>query len=370
MKVLGLNKNREVVEKELTVTEEHGAVLTYKDTSICIEPNIKFFDKIYKPWEGPNGFMCSFVMTTSKCNKKCDYCYEQKMKVRHYGDPTADELISIMKDFIPVDDRGYGTKPYKDYKYDGFHPVLRLIGGEPTVFDGLSKYLHWLCENRDHKIMIYTNGIKMLNKKFFDDLPKSSKIVWCLSIDWNTPDDFIKKWADNVMNCGGDNEIAASILINDKDWKIGIHHDEIIRKYPTQEIRYRGMSEQDGSKISTASDVLNFITEARGIKAETFINKAKWYQQILTCLSYKDTENPETGNIVAARLPVWNTALIEELSKSASFTINTKSFWNPTEGHCASVPLFIYRMKNPQKYYHEAHKLFWGKQNPYTRKGK
>jgi hypothetical protein len=70
-----------------------------------------------------------------------------------------------------------------------------------------------------------------------------------------------------------------------------------------------------------------------------------------------------------ARLAVANTLIAELACNQASFLMDTKSFWNPYEGHSSSPHLFKYRMARPEKYYHESHKLFWGKHNPYTIKG-
>jgi hypothetical protein len=365
MIVHGLDKRRFVVEKELTVTKEDGAILKYEDDEFVLERDYEVWNKIWtENNDGPNGFTCAFIIITNDCNKHCAYCYNEKLQIKNPGGPTEEQLINIMKKYIPNDTRSYANVPYKDYKYDKIHPILRYIGGEPTVAPTLKGTLKWAVENTGNKQWMCTNGILMQDKKFFDDVPKTNQIIWALSIDKYTDEDFIKRWTDNVIEYGGGNEYAYGIMIDDDDWAGTIKQDEILRTYKPQEIRYRGMNNEIGTQFPMVSDMMKFVEEARGIKRETFMNEASWYQQTLTCLNHKDTENSDTGNLVLARLPVARTVIAEMACNQASFMITTKSFWNPYEGHSSSPHLFKWRMSRPDKYYKEdAHKLFWDKTN-------
>lgn len=368
MKVDALDKNRNIVEKELIISKEFGAILKYNGKELCIEKDYDIWNKIQAIDSPPDGFSCAFIMITNDCNKHCEYCYNRDLKFKHRGDHSKKQIINTIKKFIPEDNRGYENLSYKDYKYDSIHPVVRILGGEPTVSKNLSDLLQWGVINTNHKYYISTNGILMQDKNFFKNITKSKQICWALSIDKYTKPDFIKKWTENIIDYGGSNEYAYGLIIDDNNWPNTIKQDNILRTYQPQEIRYRGLSCEDGSVFPMMSDIIEFVKEARGISKEIFINKAKWYQQILTCLSYKHTENLNTGNIVLARLPVWNTLIADIACKQSSFVMNTKGFWNTAETHTSSIDLFKYRMKRSDKYYCEnSHKLFWGKQNTYLK---
>jgi len=367
MQVLGLNKERKVVEKELTLSKEHGAILTYNGKSLCIEPNLEIFNKLYKPEQGSDGLTCAFVYVTTDCNKHCSYCYNEKVKWKHHESSSWKDIANMLKDYVNNDTRDCTKLPYRDFKYDQIHPVIRFLGGEPTVSPDLDKLLNWSVDNKGNKIVVYTNGINMQEKSYFKNMPKSDRICWFLSVDWNMSEDFIKRWTENILEYGGGQEYGYSLNMYDDNLQKSIEQDAFIRTYKPEEIRYRGMSEQDGSKFSTASEVLNFICTSRNIDMQTFLDEGAWYQQILTCLNYKDTENPDTGNIVAARLPVWNTMLVDEFCKIASINITTKSFWNPPEGHASSKDMFVYRMNNKDKFYHPSRKSTWNVRNKYIK---
>jgi len=367
----GLNKKRFVVEKELIMTPEHGAIIKYDEDEFVLEKDYEVWKKIWDinmdDSNRTNGITCAFIIMTNDCNKHCEYCYNEKLQIKNPGGPSLEGLIGMTEDFLLDDNRGYTELPYKEFVYDKVHPLIRFIGGEPTVAPTLIGYVNWLVENRGNKAWICTNGILMQDKKFFDDFPKSRQICWALTVDKHTTDDFIKRWTENIIECGGENEYSYSLIIDDDNWSHSIKQDEILRQYKPQEIRYRGFNDEEGIVFPMASEMMKFVEKSRGISRETFLNKAAWLQQTLTCLDYKDTDNPDTGNVVLARLPCARTLIAEMCCNHTSFLMSTKSFWNPYEGHSSSPHLFKWRMSRSDKYYkHDSHKLFWGKNNPHA----
>lgn len=369
MIVHGLDKERNVVEKELIVTQKDGAVLSYAGESVCIEPDYEVWEKIWESRKMLEGFTCAFMNITNRCNKKCGYCYPEDLKIKHLGGPSLDQLINTVKEFIP-NDKDTSNVEYKNYDYDGVHPIVRVIGGEPTVVDHLPEFLNWAVENTGLKYWVCTNGINQQNKSYFKNISKSRQIIWALSVDWNTTDDFIKRWVDNIQSYGGNNEFSFGLIINNADPQNSMRQDSLLRTFHPQEIRYRSLSKQDGSLLPYTSKMMKFVEESRGIPKQLFLDKAKWVQQILTCLSHKHLPSSDEGNIVLARLAVYNITIMDLACRHASYLMTTPQFWNPTEGHCSSPHAFKFRMRNTDKYYKPESHIFWGKYNPYTLAGK
>jgi len=367
-KVLGVNEERKLVQKDLIITEENGAILTYNGVETCIEPYKDVFEKLYRPHDGPDGFETAFLYVTPECNKHCSYCYDKKVKFSFYKYPDARGLVNMVKTYLPEDLRDDKDLPYQDYNFDRKHPIVRVLGGEPTIFPELGEMTKLAAEETTQKWQICTNGIVQQDKKVFEQYSKSHRISWLLSVDWNMTDNFIKKWVENMIEYGGKNEFGFSLCIDDNNWEKSMRQDELLRQYSPMEIRYRGMSEQDGSKFSVVSDLIKFVEESRSIPKQAFLDHAQWHQQSLTCLDPEFTDNPDNGMVVLARFPVWNTALVEEYCKMSSFNIATKSFWNPAEGHLSSKELFRYRMTHSEKFYHPSHKLFWNKRNEFVKR--
>lgn len=365
IKVQGLNSNRWVVDKNLIVTKERGAILSYDEGDTCIEPDIDVWNKIWESRNMLEGFTCAFMVITNDCNKRCDYCYPEDLKIQHLGGPSLDQLINTVKEFIPHD-KDTSNVEYKNYEYDGIHPIVRILGGEPTVVSHFDEWLQWCIENTGLKYFVCTNGIKMQKKSYLDTFPKSRNLIWALSVDWRTSDDFIKRWVDNIQSNGGNNEFAFALILNKDDWETSMRQDELLRSFCPQEMRYRSLSKEDGTLIPQASEMINFVEQSRGIPKQLYIDKAKWVQQILTCLSHKHLDNPDEGNLIIARLPVYNTSIMDLACRHASYVMTTKSFWNPTEGHCSSPHAFKWRMAREHLYRNEGHESFWGKHNPHT----
>lgn len=371
IKVHGLNKKRWVVEKDLILDPEKGAIISYDEDEFVLESDLDIF---MPQWEqnvdGPNGFSCAFIIITNDCNKHCKYCYNEHLQLHHLGGPTTDQLINTIKEFIPDDKREYTNKPYKEFKYDYIHPIIRFIGGEPTVAPTLKPVLNWAVKNRGNKLFVCTNGINMQDPRYLEGFPKTNQICWALSVDKYTKPDFIRQWTDNIIKYGGENEYAYAIMIDPNDFQGTLELEKVFWEYSPQEIRLRGLSDEPGHIFAQVTDMIKYAEFSRGLDKQHWIEKAGWYQHTLTCLNHKDSNDPDLGNLILARLPVGRTLIAELASLQASFLMDTKSFWNPYEGHSSSPHLFKWRMMQPDKYRHpEAHKLIWGAHNPYTLAG-
>ena len=153
--VHGLNKERRIVLKELHTSEEKGAFLRYEGVDTVIEPELKVWERTYRPEDPPEGYKNAFYQITEECNKNCEYCYNQFLLQRHPGDTTLKQLIKSLDEFVPADPRP--TVPYSEYTYDTFHPTVSFIGGEPTVAETLIPFVHYITN-----VMSNTGAVAVL----------------------------------------------------------------------------------------------------------------------------------------------------------------------------------------------------------------
>lgn len=363
--VHGLNAERCIVEKELHVTEEKGAFLRYEDVDTVIEPNIKVWNKIYRPDDPPEGFKNAFYQLTNECNKNCEYCYNRYLLLYHPCDTTVKQLVQSTEEFIPVDTRE--IVPYRDYIYDGYHPTISFIGGEPTVADTLIPLVWYIHGSRNNRMYIYTNGINLLKKDYLKQFPNTNQILWSLSVDKFTKHSFIKRVMDKIQETN--HEISFNIIIGQTEETIqnNLAMDQFIREnYDPEEIRYRAIIDQRMGVAGYLSDILKFIERARGITLDHYIENAFMGHGGFVCsLKPEFSDDPKKGKVAAAVLPVWGQTFAEAVSKWGSFIMNTTYMNAPGECHMNSPELYRWRMSHPEICKSEATEIIWGKQNPY-----
>jgi len=359
----GLNKFRDIIEKKI-VYDMNGVWLVSEDDKVLLEEDFSIWEKQFHPEETAGGYFTSFFHMTNDCNKNCKYCYEKDLIVKHPGNNTLEDFISNIKEFVPNDLRGYGSRPYKEYHYDGYHPVIRMVGGEPTMFKDLDKLVHWICENTNNKIHIYTNGIKLLDHTYINKFPDSNQVNWALSVDSETDPKYIRDITENIITLKPNQEYSYGVLLSCDTTEPMLKLDKVCREYKPQEIRYRGISDQlHGTYFPMLSQLIKFICKSRDLDKSYYLDNARFHQQCLSILRFDKTDNPDTGNIVTAILPMWRTTIVEEAIKYGSMVVNTKYLNNSTETHCVSGPLYKWRMSNPKESYHEGLSPIWGKIN-------
>jgi len=362
-KVHGLDKFRNIIEKKL-VYDNKGVWLNSSTDKILLEKNLEVWKHQYQPKIPAEGYFTAFFHLTNDCNKNCNYCYEKDLLVKHPGNNTLEDFISNIKEFVPDDTRGYGYKPYKEYYYDGVHPMIRFVGGEPTMFKNLDKLVYWIVNNTNNKVHIYTNGIKLQNPEYIKKFPKSNQINWALSIDHETKSNYIRTFTENIEKFGGGQEYSYGVLLTCNTTQKMLKIDKICREYQPQEMRYRGISDQlKGKYFPMLSQIIKFICKSRNLDFDYYLNNAKFHQQCLSSLKFNKTDNHNTGNIVTAILPMWRTLIVEEAIKYGSLVVNTKYLNNSTETHCVSGQLYKWRMKHPKTAFHNGLKPVWGKIN-------
>lgn len=362
-KVHGLDHFRMIVEKNL-IYKDDGVWLESENDSVHLETDIDVWKKQYTPENPIGGYFTAFFHLTNDCNKNCRYCYEKTLPIKHPGNNTLEEFIYSIQKYVPDDPRGYGERPYKEYKYDGYHPVIRFVGGEPTMFPDLDKLVHWIVENTNNKIHIYTNGIKLLDDDYLKRFPNSNQINWALSVDHETDPAFIRTITENIIDNNSNHEYSYGVLLSCPTAKKMLEVDKICREYNPQEIRYRGISDQlHGKFFPKLSQLIQFICKSRGLDKDYYLENARFHQQCLSCLSYDKTDNPDTGNIVTAILPLWRTMIVEDMVKYGSFVINTKFLNHSCETHAVSGALYKWRMSIKDITYHPGLEPIWGKVN-------
>lgn len=362
--VHGLNSKREIVEKELHTSKKYGAFLRYKNEDTIIEPDLKLWNRVYRPNEKPEGFLNAFYHMTNDCNKNCKYCYNRDIDRPHPRDTTLKELIISLDKFVTKDMRD--IVPFKKFDYDGIRPTVSFIGGEPTVAKTLIPFTHYIADTRKNKMYIYTNGIKLLDINYLKQFPNTSQIMWSISTDENTSEKYLRDVTENLMKF--DFEYGYNIVVGKTEEVIekNIKIDNICRSYNPQEIRYRACINQNEGTSDYLSTIIKFVERVRDIPYDYFLKNAKFKHGVfVTSLPYDKTDNPDTGNIAIAILPVWKTTFAEVLCKWGSFVINTKGINSPGECHMSSLDLFKWRMKHTKEYITEGTKIFWGKTNPY-----
>lgn len=361
--VHGLDKFRNVIEKEL-VYDSKGVWLESHDDKVLLEENLDVWEKMYQPQTPIGGYFTAFFHITNDCNKNCKYCYERDLIVKHPGNNTLDDFIYCIKNYVPNDPRGYGDKQYKEYVYDGYHPVIRFVGGEPTMFPDLDKLVWWIVENTNNKIHIYTNGIKLLDPEYIKRFPNSNQVNWATSVDHQTTPNYIRKITENIIRTRDKQEYSYGVLLSCDTATHMLKTDAICREFQPQEIRYRGISDQrNGTYFPMLSQLIRFICKSRNLDIDYYLEKARFHQQCLSCLKFSDTDDPNTGNIVTAILPMWRTLICEEMIKYGSYVINTKYLNNSAETHCVSGALYRWRMFHKDMTYHNGLTPIWGKEN-------
>lgn len=377
--VNGFNIKREIVKKELHTSEKNGAVLRYEGEDTILEPDLKLWNKIYRPNDPSEGYKNAFFHMTEDCNKNCEYCYNRDLLFSHPGDTTLKQFIKGLEEFVTKDTRD--VVPFKEHIFDGIQPMISFVGGEPTVSDSLIPFVHYIANTRKNKMFIYTNGIKLLDIDYLKQFPNTSQIMWSISTDINTEESFIRKVTENIMKFNfeygyniivGTKEVAhvcctmTSDPVNELKATIkkNLEIDKICRSYEPQEIRYRAFASQKRGYSGYLSSVLKFVAEARDIPYNHFLENM-WFGHagIVSSLSHLKTENPNTGKIAVALIPIWKRTFAESLCKWGSFIINSFPLNLPSEGHMGCYALYKWRMEHTKDYISEGTKVIWGKFN-------
>jgi MoaA/NifB/PqqE/SkfB family radical SAM enzyme len=361
MKIVnGFNKKREIVKKELHTSKSKGAFLRYNGEDVILEPDLKLWEKVYRPNEKSEGYLNAFYHMTNKCNKHCKHCYNRDLVNIHPGNTTLEQLITSLEEFVPKDTRE--IVPFKKYVFDGVHPTVSYIGGEPTVADTTIPFTNYIHNTRNNKIYIYTNGIKLLDIDYLKQFPNTNQIIWSISTDIDTEESFLRKITENIKLFNF--EYAYNIVINKDALEKNIEIDKICRDYNPQEIRYRSCINQPKGTSDSLSSIIKIIEKIRGISYDYFLDNAHFRHGVfVSSLSYNKTDNPNTGNVAIAILPVWRKTFAEVLCKWGSFVLNTKGINTPGECHMSSSDLFKWRMKHTEDYITEGTKIIWGKIN-------
>jgi len=364
--VHGLDIDRKIVEKELYTSKKKGAFLRYEGEDTILEPDLKVWNKIHRLNEESVGYLHAFYHMTNECNKHCDYCYNRYLLLQLPGDTSTEKLIKSLDAFVPSEPKDLSSTSLKEYVYDGVHPMIKFVGGEPTVADSLPSFINHITNTRQNKIYIYTNGIKLLDGDYLKQFENTNKIMWSLSTDKNTPEDFIRSVTENLIKFNF--EYGYNIVIGKTEDTIqkNMVIDKICRSYEPQEIRYRALADHVKGESDHLSSVMKFIERTRDITYDYFLNNADFGQSgYVSILPYDKTENPNTGHVTIAKIPVWKHTIAESINKWGSFIINSTYINTAGECHMNSPDLYRFRMKHTEDYISEGTKIIWGKQNPY-----
>jgi sulfatase maturation enzyme AslB (radical SAM superfamily) len=355
MIVHGLNKDREIIERKL-ITKKDGV---YLDDTL-IEPDADlFFGKIWDPDEKHEGFTNAFYQITNECNKHCDYCYNRYLLLQHPGDTRFEQLVKSLDEFIPDDDRG--IMPYKDFSYCPGNPKIGFIGGEPTVTPVLVPFVNHICNTRNNKVYIYTNGLKLLDPLYLDTFENTSQIMFAISTDKNTSPEFLRAVVGNLKQYNFEYGFSIIVGRTEETNKQNLKLNDLMMKFEPQEIRYRAVADQIKGYSDFQSNVMKFIEKARGIKYDDFASNAVMGGRG-GMISLMDTAD---GKVSTALLPTWNQSFAENISKGGSFVINTRCINAPGECHMNSPDLYRWRMTHTKELYVDSLEPVWGKQNPY-----
>ena len=109
----------------------------------------------------------AIVDVTYRCNLKCPICFANAEARGMNYEPSLEELIRIFKHFRNI-------KPQP--------PIVAMYaGGEPTMRDDLPELLSECVKMGYQQLQIATNGIRLVNKDYFQELidaglPESNKI--------------------------------------------------------------------------------------------------------------------------------------------------------------------------------------------------
>jgi len=355
--VHGLNEKREIIERELRI--KLGGV--YLDSTL-IEPDAHLFSKYWRPDDPSEGYMNAFYQITNKCNKQCEYCYNRYLLLHHPGNTDLQQLIYSLEEFVPADPRP--VQKFRDYVYDGLHPTVSFIGGEPTVAETLIPFVHYICgaKNRNNKIYIYTNGIKLADPNYLRQFPNTNQIMWSISTDKNTKQEFLMEILQNLETYTK-HEYGFNVIVGETEstQRQNLKLNDYLLKWNPEEIRYRAICDQIKGTSDYLSNVIKFIEEARGIKYRHYVDNAKFGHG-----GYVSSLKTDEGKVAAAMLPVWNRTCAEMVSAWGSFVLNTTHINAPGECHMNSPELYKWRMAHTSKYISEGTKPIWGKINRYV----
>jgi len=366
MKIVhGFNEAREIVKKELHVSKNDGAFLRYKGEDTLIEPDINIWNKIYRPDDPSEGFHNAFYHITNECNKGCDYCYNRYLLQQLPGENDVSKLTGSLDAFVPTDTRE--VVPYREYIYDGLHPTISFIGGEPTVAESLIPFIEYIVSRGTNKMYVFTNGIKLLDMEYLKQFPNTSQIMFSISTDMNTTEEFVRTVTENLMKFNF--EYGYNLVVGRTESTIlkNLEVDAILRQYEPEEIRYRAFADQVKGTLDYASSMVAFIERSRGIPYDYYVQNANWgHGSIVSWLDYDLSENLKTGRVSIAVLPVWKRTFAEIQAKRGSFIINTTYINSPGECHMNSPALYKWRMENTKNYITKGTQSIWGKKNPFV----
>ncbi len=350
MIVHGLNRDREIIEKELT-TKKEGVFLN--DT--LIEPDADlFWNKLYSTGRH-EGFTNAFIQITNRCNKDCTYCYNRWLILKHPGGTRVDQLVPMIEKYVPDDDRGVLT--YKNFTYEGGNPKIGYLGGEPTIARSFIPLLHYLCSARNNKQYVYTNGIKLLDMDYLKNLPNTNQIMFTISCDDQTTPEFINQVTNNLDQFNL--EYGFSLIVG-QDEKRELEFNELFMKFNIQEIRYRAFSDQREGTSDYLSNVIKFIEKAQGIKYDDFVQQLDMGRGGMIGAVVANGIKMSTATI-----PVWGQSIAEQVCRSGSFVLNTTCVSSPGECHMNSKELYRFRMSMTDEIYTDSLKPIWGTRNTY-----
>jgi len=159
------------------------------------------------------------INLTNKCNMNCPTCFA-----------SANELKQDDFDLSNVD-------KLKNYKY------IYLSGGEPTIKDDLFDYISKIKKG-GHELIIFSNGIKLSDKKFAEKIKKSG--VDLIVLQFDSPDD-----NDNRAIRGMDVlDFKKKALKNLEDLGIPVFINAVIRK----------------DNLSKIKELFNLVTNYNNVK--------------------------------------------------------------------------------------------------------
>lgn len=353
MKVHGLNKARDIIERDLRT--KMGGV--YLDSTLIEKDAELFWDKLWSDGKH-EGFTNAFIQITNRCNKKCPYCYNRDLLLKHPGGTRVNQLVPMIEHYVPDDDRGVQT--YKDFTYEGGNPKIGYLGGEPTIAKSFVPLLHYLCSARSNKQYVYTNGIKLVDMDYLKSLPNTNQIMFAISCDEQTDREFLDSIMRNLEKFKF--EYGFSMICKDTE------HNQMLHDYfmsriddpNMQEIRYRAASDQRAGRSDFLSDILRYMEKMQGIDYDTLKEKL-----VIGRGGMIGAVMAAGIKLSTATIPVWGQAIAEQVSRSGSFVLNTTVVSSPGECHMNSAPLYRFRMGMTDEIYTDSLKPIWGTWNHY-----
>ena len=199
------------------------------------------------------------INLTNRCNMNCPICFANSNELSHPDFPKEK------------------LKDLNNFKY------VYLTGGEPTVKDDLFDYIRSL-KKQGHKVVVFSNGLKLADKKYVLEIKKSG--VDLIILQYDSPDekdnllirgrnvlDFKKKALDNLE------EFQIPVFLNAVVIKNNISKSkeliDLSRKY--KNIKVMALSPVweigrfDHSYFIPTSGVLDQIETSTSIKKKDFL---------------------------------------------------------------------------------------------------